>query len=180
MKNKIISELVDTLKQEFNSDLLAVVLFGSVVKGNFTSTSDIDVLVVCETLIKDWRARDKMTLELTEDIELKYSTPIHMTLVSKDEISHAIESAYPLMLEIYETNEIIYDRDNFFRQLLEDFEKNIHRWHAKKIEEGVWKIPGLAVIESHFVMDGLTMNQNPSEKITSTALKTCGNIMEIA
>ncbi len=179
MKNKIISELLVALKQKFNSDLLSIVLFGSIVKGNFTSTSDIDALVVCEAPIKDWRARDKMTLALTEDIELKYATPLHLSLVSKDEISHAIESVSPLMLEIYDANEIIYDKNNFFRQLLKDFEKNIHRWHAKKIEEGVWKIPGLAVIESGFVRDGLTMNQNPSGKITSTALKTCGNIMEI-
>lgn len=164
MKRKFISELTNVLKQKFNNDLLSIVLFGSIVKGNFTSTSDIDVLVVCEAPPKDWRARDKMILELTEDIELKYSTPIHMTLVSKDEISHAIESVYPLMLEIYEANEIVYDEDNFFKQSLKHFEKNIHRWHAKKIEEVVWKIPGLAVIESHLVSDGLTMNQNPIGK----------------
>ena len=145
---KLISVLTDVLKQKFNQDLLAVVLFGSIVKGSFTSTSDIDVLVVCETLIKDWRARDKMTLELTEDIELKYATPIHMTLVSRGEISHAVESVSPLMLEIYEANEIIYDKDNFFRQLLDNFKTNLESLHATKIEKGVWKIPGLAVIES--------------------------------
>ncbi len=146
MKIELISELKNKLIQQFNQDLLAIVLFGSIVKGSFTSTSDIDVLVVCETLTKDWRAHDKMTLELTEEIELKYATPIHMILVNKDEISHAIESVYPLMLEIYEENEIIYDKENFFKKILADFEKNIHRWHAEKIEEGVWKIPDLAVI----------------------------------
>lgn len=148
MKTEIISELTDVLKQKFSQDLLSIVLFGSVVKGNFTTTSDIDVLVVCETLIKDWRARDKMTLELTEDIELKYATSIHMALVSRDEISHAIDSVSPLMLEIYEANEIVYEKDNFFTQLLNSFGKNLKSLHAVKIEKGVWKIPGLAVIES--------------------------------
>ena len=148
MSPEILPELRNFLKQEFNQDLISIILFGSIVKGNFTSTSDIDVLVVCETPPKDWRARDKMVMELTEDIEIKYATPIHMTLVSKDEISHAIESAYPLMLEIYDANEIIYDKNNFFKQLTMDFEKNLRRWHAKKIDKGVWEIPGLAVIES--------------------------------
>ena len=148
MKTEIISELTEILKQKFNQDLLAIVLFGSIVKGNFTATSDIDVLVVCENLIKDWRVRDKMTLELTEEIELKYATSIHMVLVSKDEISHSIESVSPLMLEIYEANEVIYEKDSFFTQLLNDFEKNLKNLHAIKIEKGVWKIPGLAVIES--------------------------------
>jgi hypothetical protein len=146
MKINILSELTAILKQKFKQDLLSIVLFGSIVKGSFTSTSDIDVLVVCENPPKDWRARDKMVLELTEDIDLKYATPIHMALVSKDEISQAIESVYPLMLEIYEANEIVYDEDNFFKQSLKHFENNIRRWHAEKIEEGVWKIPGLAVI----------------------------------
>jgi predicted nucleotidyltransferase len=148
MKIEIIPELTSVLKQKFSQDLISIVLFGSIVKGNFTSTSDIDVLVVCEAPIKDWRARDKMILELTEEIELKYATPIHMTLMGKDEISQAIDSVYPLMLEIYDANEIVYDENNFFGRLLKYFEENIQRLHAKKIEEGVWKIPGLAVIES--------------------------------
>ncbi len=148
MKNNIISELETALKQKLNNDLLSVVLFGSFVKGNFTSTSDIDVLVICEAPPKDWRARDKMVLELTEDIEIKYGTPIHTTLVSKEEITPAIESVSPLMLEIYDANEIVYDKDDFFGQLLKSFEKNIHLWQAKKIEKGIWKIPGLAVIKS--------------------------------
>lgn len=148
MITELVSELKNKLKQKFDQRLLSIVLFGSIVKGKFTSTSDIDVLVICETLIKDWRERDKMTLELTEDIELKYATSIHMALVSKDEISHAIDSVSPLMLEIYEANEIIYEKDNFFTQLLNNFGRNLKSLHAIKIEKGVWKIPGLAVIES--------------------------------
>ncbi len=148
MNIELNQNLTNALKQKFTNDLLSIVLFGSIIKGTFTGTSDIDVLVVCENLINDWRARDKIALELTEDIELKYTTPIHMILVSKDEVSHSIESVNPLMLEIYETNEIVYDRDDFFKQLLISLEKNLHRWHAEKLEKGVWEIPGLAVIES--------------------------------
>ncbi len=145
---KFISELTSVLKQNFNQDLLAIVLFGSIVKGNFTTTSDIDVLVLCESPLRDWRARDKIILELTENIESKYAIPIHMSLVGRDEISHAIESVAPLMLEIYDANEIIYDKDDFFKQLLIGFKTNLESLHATKIEKGVWKIPGLAVIES--------------------------------
>ncbi len=148
METKLISELKDVLKKKFDRDLLAIVLYGSIVKGHFTSSSDIDVLVVCEKSIKDWRGRDRMALELTEDLELRYATPIHMYLVSKDEISYAIESIVPLMLEIYEANEILYDKDNFFKQLLNSFRANLESLHAIKMEKGVWKIPGLAVIES--------------------------------
>ena len=148
MQRNILSELSDTLHQKFKHDLLCIVIFGSTVKGNSTITSDIDVIVVCDSLIKDWRMRDTMSLELTEDIESKYSIPIHMTLVSRVEFSQAIDSAYPLMLEIYDANEIIYDKNNFFSQSLKNFEKNLNKWHAKRIEKGFWKITGLAVIKS--------------------------------
>ncbi len=148
MNPELILELIAVLKQKFNQSLLSIILFGSTVKGTFTSTSDIDVLVICKNLPTDWRVRDKMTLKLTENIELKYHTPIHMTLISKDELSRAIESAYPLLLEVYDTNKIIYDKDNFFKKSLNEFEKNLRLWHAEKIEKGIWKIPGLAVIES--------------------------------
>jgi len=148
MINKIVPELTDILKQKFSHDLLSVVLFGSFVKGTFTSTSDIDVLIICNNLPKDWRERDRMALELTEDIEIKHTIPIHMVLISKNEISHAIESAYPLMLEIYDANKIIYDKDNFFKQLMIKYEKNLSQWRAEKISKGIWKIPGLAVIKS--------------------------------
>ncbi len=147
MQTKLLTELTAILQQKFNQNLISIILFGSLAKGNFTKTSDIDVIVVCEDLIQDWRVRDKMIPALTEDIELKYSTPIHMNLVSEDEISHAIESVNPLMLEIYDANTIIFDKDNFFNNLLKNFEKNLSKWHAKKIEKGFWKIPGLAVIE---------------------------------
>lgn len=144
----MITELNSMLKEKLKHDLLAVVLFGSIVKGTSTSTSDIDVLVICENLPKDWRVRDKMALELTENIELEYATSFHIILVSKDEISNAIESVFPLILEIYDANEIIYEKDNFFSQLLNHFGKNLINLHAIKIEKGVWKIPGMAMIES--------------------------------
>ncbi len=146
MKSELISELTAVLIKKFKHDLLSVVLFGSIVKGTTKATSDIDVLTVSGAPLNDWRARDKLTLDLTKGIELKYATPIHMILVNKDEISHTIESVYPLMPEINEANEIIYDKKNFFEKILADFKKNIHRWQAEKIEEGVWKIPGMAVI----------------------------------
>lgn len=86
MLNNLISELTAKLKEEINQSLISIVLFGSSVKGNSTATSDIDVIVICGSLIKDWRARDNMSLAITEDIESKYSIPIHMTLVNKEEI----------------------------------------------------------------------------------------------
>jgi predicted nucleotidyltransferase len=64
MITEIVPELIDVLKKNFNTDLMSVVLFGSIVNGTSTATSDIDVLVVSGTPMKDWRARDKLILDL--------------------------------------------------------------------------------------------------------------------
>ncbi len=148
MKTELITELTVALKKEFNQNLISIAVFGSMVKGTLTSTSDIDVIVVCENLPKDWRACDKMVLELTEAIERKYSRPIHMNLQGKEEISMAINSISPLMLEIYDVNEIVFDKNDYFKNLLKDIKAHLKTLHAKKIQHGVWQIPGMAVIES--------------------------------
>ncbi|MDP3106009.1 MAG: nucleotidyltransferase domain-containing protein [Candidatus Methanoperedens sp.] len=64
MKSELVCELTTVLKKKFKQDILSVVLFGSLVKGTSTATSDIDVLVVSNASMKDWRARDKMILDL--------------------------------------------------------------------------------------------------------------------
>jgi len=148
MKTELIIELTTALKKEFNQNLISIAIFGSMVKGTLTTTSDIDVIVVCENLPKDWRARDKMVLELTEAIERKYSRPIHMNLLGKEEISMAGHSISPLMLEIYDVNEIVFDKDDYFKNLLTNLKATLKTLHAKKIQHGVWQIPGMAVIES--------------------------------
>ena len=148
MKTEIIIELTAALKKEFHQTLISIAVFGSMVKGTLTPTSDIDVIVVCENLPKDWRARDKMVLELTEAIELKYTRPIHMNLLGKEEISMAGDLISPLILEIYDANEIVFDKDDYFKNLLKDMKENLKNLHATKIQHGVWQIPGMAVIES--------------------------------
>lgn len=148
MKTELITELTAALRKEFDQNLISIALFGSIVKRTSTATSDIDVIVICENLPKDWRARDKKVLDLTEAIERKYTRSIHMTLLGKEEISMAGDLISPLMLEIYDINEIVLDKDDYFKNLLNDLKVNLKTLHAKKIQYGVWQIPGMAVIES--------------------------------
>ena len=148
MKTELITELTAALKKEFNQNLISIAVFGSMIKGTSTTTSDIDVIVICEGLPKDWRVCDKIVLELTEAIERKYSRPIHMNLIGKEEISMAGDLISPLMLEIYDVNEIVFDKDDYFKNLLMNLKATLKTLHAKKIQRGVWQIPGMAVIES--------------------------------
>ncbi len=60
----------------------------------------------------------------------------------------SINFGSPLMFEIYDANEVIFDKNNFFEKSMAKFEKNMKKWKAKKTAYGEWDVPGLAVISS--------------------------------
>ncbi|ATZ61201.2 MAG: nucleotidyltransferase domain-containing protein [Methanosarcinales archaeon Met12] len=143
----IISDLKKKCQDRFGENLLSLVLFGSIVRGGATEGSDIDGLVIVKGLEKDWRARDKITLEL-EELGFRYEKTIHLTLVGEKDMDLSINFGSPLMFEIYDANEVIFDKNNFFEKSMAKFEKNMKKWKAKKTAYGEWDVPGLAVISS--------------------------------
>jgi len=57
-----------------------------------------------------------LILDLTEDIELKYATPIHMILVNNDEIITRNRIGLSIDAGNLPGNEIIYDKEDFLRK----------------------------------------------------------------
>jgi len=141
----IMKNITKRIKHRFGEALLSIVLFGSIARGNFTESSDIDVLVIVQDLTDDWRARDKIVLELAE-IGFEYGRSVHITLTDINEIEFSIEHGSPLVFELYDTNRIVFDKNEFFEMQMEKFNDNMKKWRAKKIREGEWVVPGLAVI----------------------------------
>lgn len=58
----ILKHIVDRIKNRLGDGVLSIVLFGSMTRGDFTESSDIDVLVIARNLPDDWRDRDKIIL----------------------------------------------------------------------------------------------------------------------
>ena len=61
------------LEQELQDNLVAVILFGSVARGDATSGSDIDLLVICETLPAGRFARLRVLERAVGDGRLRHS-----------------------------------------------------------------------------------------------------------
>ena len=142
----ILKQIVDKIKNRLGEGVLSIVLFGSMTRGDFTESSDIDVLVIARNLPDDWRDRDKIILELVE-IGFKYGRPVHITLTDEYEINASIEQGAPLVFGLHDANKIVFGRDEFFEKLMKRFDDNMKRWGVRKIRNGERSAPGLAVID---------------------------------
>lgn len=69
VEQQALSEFTDSLGHQFGNLLKLVVLFGSKARGDSTSDSDIDVLIVVDS--EDWQLRKQINY-LAVDICLKY------------------------------------------------------------------------------------------------------------
>ena len=142
----ILKPIVDRIRDKLGEDVLSIVLFGSMTRGDFTVSSDIDVLVIARNLPDDWRGRDKILLELSE-IRSDHRRPVHITLTDEYAMNASIDQGAPLVFGLHDANRVIFGRDGFFEKLMEQFENNMKRWGVRKIGNGEWFAPGLAVID---------------------------------
>lgn len=142
----ILKRIVDRIKDKLGEDVLSIVLFGSMTRGDFTESSDIDVLVIARNLPDDWRDRDKILLELAE-IRFDRGRPVHITLTDEYEMNASIDQGAPLLFGLHDANRVVFGRDGFFEKLMKRFDDNMKRWGVRKIRNGEWFAPGLAVID---------------------------------
>lgn len=85
-----------------------VVLFGSVARGDASSDSDIDLLIVeSEPFGKD-RPRAAETGQIERAL-MDFDVPIDVLVYSRDEVA-AAANGHHLVSEAYRTGKVLYDR----------------------------------------------------------------------
>jgi len=98
---KMITAILDHLSQEsvqrWGANLVSIVLFGSLARGDAHQHSDIDLLLVVRNLPQGWRERS--TLELSfERLGLQWGKPLQVILVEPGEVRLAVDDVMPLLL----------------------------------------------------------------------------------
>lgn len=88
-------ELKKSIKQKYV--LVDFKLFGSKVKGDSDRESDLDVLIVLETL--DWKT-EKAIFELCFEVGLKYDLLLSPIVYSKDEYESSPNKITPFYLSV--------------------------------------------------------------------------------
>ena len=128
------------LKDALGDNLVSVVLFGSVARGEARSDSDIDLLIVAEHLPFGRFARLRQLEEVERSFEseldrlrsLSLEPRVAPLLKTREEASRLV----PVYLDLVQDARFLYDRDAFFRSVLARLETSLRRLGAERRTRG--------------------------------------------
>lgn len=138
----------EALKAYFGDQLMAVVLYGSVARGEQTPESDVDLLIVADGLPRSLRARNRLLVEFEEaflpallapwrrqgmliDVSTKIKTP---------EEARRLTLFY---LDLTEEAIILHERERFFQDILDQLRQRLAELGAQRRQQGrvrYWKL----------------------------------------
>jgi predicted nucleotidyltransferase len=137
----LLKKTIHEIRRHFDKDLVSVVLYGSLARGEVRKDSDIDLLIILGSLPKERLKRQDIFIKMENEIdrEIKriyekwglfpYISPILKTKEEAKNIS-------PLYLDMVTDARILYDKDDFFKKILEKLKIKLNSLHAKKIKVG--------------------------------------------
>ncbi|WP_028950180.1 nucleotidyltransferase domain-containing protein [Sulfurihydrogenibium subterraneum] len=104
--------LLDSIKKAYGYNLEAVVLFGSVARGDFARYSDIDVLIIVEDSDLSFRKRiNEFYNKVGYYFENHYLSPV---ILKKEEALNF----HPLFLGIFESYITLYDKNGIVDKIV--------------------------------------------------------------
>jgi predicted nucleotidyltransferase len=127
-------------QQYYGRRLVSVIVFGSVGRGTPRPDSDLDLLIVAEDLPKgrikrvdEFRVVESALIpHLTQARANGFAVELSPIFKTPDEA----RQGSLLFLDLTEDARFLYDRDDFFRQVLADFKARLDRLGARRIWRG--------------------------------------------
>ena len=125
----LLEKLTKFLQEEFQDKLISVVLYGSVARGDNRKDSDIDLLLVIKDLPKTITERiilfDKVERKLDDDIMRLMDEGYYVTFSPILKTPEEAMRFSPIYIDMTEDAIILYDRNEFFRKVLEKTKKRL-------------------------------------------------------
>ena len=134
-------KLFESIRHFYGERLISVVLFGSVARGTFNFFSDIDVLIIARELpqgrilrVREFEKVEEELIPLLDELrrEAGIQTEISPILKSPEEA----QRGSPLFLDMVEDGIILFDRDNFFSNILDRLRDRLKALGAKRVWRG--------------------------------------------
>jgi Nucleotidyltransferase domain. len=132
--------MIKIMKEEFKDDLISVVVYGSVARGDNKNDSDVDLLIIMKNLPKDsmlkrirlfeTKVEDKLNLD--EYWKMGYYISLSPVLKTPEEA----EKFSPLYLDMVYDAVILYDRNYFFTRILQKLRDRLKELGAERVKMG--------------------------------------------
>ena len=136
----LLNNMLKIMKEEFKDDLISVVVYGSVARGDNRNDSDVDLLIIMENLPKDsmlkrirlfeTKVEDKLNLD--EYWKMGYYISLSPVLKTPEEA----EKFSPLYLDMVYDAVILYDRNYFFTRILQKLRDRLKELGAERVRMG--------------------------------------------
>jgi predicted nucleotidyltransferase len=136
----LLNNMIKIMKEEFKDDLISVVLYGSIARGDNRNDSDVDLLIIIKNLPKDsmlkrirlfeTKVEDKLNLD--EYWKNGYYISLSPILKTPEEA----EKISPLYLDMVYDAIILYDKNQFFTKILQKLKERLKELGAERVKMG--------------------------------------------
>ena len=131
---------VRSLRPHLGDNLVSVVLYGSVARGEARHDSDIDLLVICEDLPEGRFARlrrlEAVERRLDEELARLRAEGIDTRFAVIVRTRREAEHTIPLYLDMVEDARLLYDREAFFAGVLQRLRARLVALGAERRHRG--------------------------------------------
>jgi len=139
---KVYSEITEKLfkkvKEHYGENLVSFVIFGSVARGTQTPVSDIDILIIAENLPRGRTSRIMDFIEnvenpLEREIKKYWKAGYHIEISPLIKTPEEVRYGGFIYLDMIEDCVILFDKNRFFKNYLEELSEKLKKWGAKKV-----------------------------------------------
>jgi uncharacterized protein len=138
---RLLERLVEVLRGKIGEDLISVVLYGSYARAESTPQSDVDVLIIARRLSPSRLERQGFFAKIAGEVESRFMPafqaagwfPYLSAILKTPEEAGRTSRIYSDMVE---EARIVFDRDGFFRGVLQRVKKRLEELGARKVRVG--------------------------------------------
>ena len=110
---KHVDRLTEKILDHYQNRVSSLIIFGSYSRGEFTTYSDLDVLIILNRCEKKYAERLDEFFQTIDELNLPFEvSPVILT-------EKEAERFHPLYLDISSNHLTIYDKNSFFRKILD-------------------------------------------------------------
>jgi predicted nucleotidyltransferase len=136
---RMLERLVKVLRDKIGEDLISVVLYGSYARVESTLQSDVDVLIIAHGLSPSSLERQGFFAKIAGEVESPFRPtfqaagwfPYLSAILKTPEEAGRTSRIY---FDMVEEARIVFDRDGFFRGVLQRSRSGWKSWAPKKFE----------------------------------------------